>query len=109
MTYIDGQFGGMLIKAGDGGQNLVIGAIAPAAKSPDTIVGGAADMNVQGVGRGDILSLANQTGTLRLNAAAGDVQITLGSGFSTVFGGRRGQRSRSAAAPRMLMAHPGRC
>ncbi len=86
-TYVDGQLGGMVIKAGAGGTNTIIGAITAAPGNPDTIIGGGADLEVQGVGRGDVLDLAGETGTVRLNATAGDVRVTLGGGASTVFGG----------------------
>src|SRR5262249_36872354 len=58
-----------------------------AGKGPDTINGGAAVVQIAGLGSGDVLNFANQTGNAQINASAGNNTITLGSGFAQVFAG----------------------
>src|SRR5207245_4750444 len=58
-----------------------------AAGGPDTIGGGAAAVQIQGLGKGDIVDFTNQTGSARINATAGNIAVTLGSGAASVFGG----------------------
>jgi hypothetical protein len=87
-AYIDGTSGNMLIAAGRGGSDTIIGAISASAGTPvDTLTGGAAAVQVQGLGNGDIVNFAAQTGNATINATAGNNAVTLGAGSITVFGG----------------------
>ena len=85
-TYVDGTAGGMRINIGSGGANLIIGSFAG---GPDTITGGAATVQIQFLGDGDLVDFSGQTGAAEINAlAAGNENlITLGSGPATVYAG----------------------
>src|SRR6266849_9743343 len=91
-TYIDGTAGKMAIRVGSAGTDSIVGTVAVntisgAAGGPDTISGGAASVQIQGLGKGDIVDFTNQTGSARINATAGNIAVTLGSGAAAVFGG----------------------
>jgi len=91
-TYIDGTAGKMAIRVGSAGTDSIVGTVAVntisgAAGGPDTISGGAALVQIQGLGKGDIVDFTNQTGSARINATAGNIAVTLGSGAAAVFGG----------------------
>ena len=90
-TYIDGTAGKMAIGVG-GGTALIVGTnstntISGAATGPDTISGGSAAVSIASLGKGDVVSFGNQTGSARINATVGNVAVTLGGGAATVFGG----------------------
>jgi len=91
-TYIDGTAGKMAIGVGTGGTDSIVGTsstntISGAASGPDTISGGSAAVQIQSLGKGDVVNFANQTGNAAINAAVGNVGATLGGGAATVFGG----------------------
>jgi hypothetical protein len=86
-TYIDGTAGGMKIAVGSGGTDTIIGSISAAGAGVDTLAGGAALVQVQGLGKGDVVNFAAQTGNATVNATAGNIAATLGSGGATVYGG----------------------
>jgi hypothetical protein len=92
-TYIDGTAGKMAIRVGSsGGTDSIVGTaavntISGAAGGPDTISGGAASVQIEGLGKGDVIAFANQTGSARINATIGNIAVTLGGGAASVFGG----------------------
>src|SRR5712691_342475 len=91
-TYIDGTGGKMAIQVGTGGTDTIVGTFAPnpfsgVAAGPDTFTGGSAAVNIQGLGKGDVVAFGNQTGSARINATVGNVAVTLGGGAASVFGG----------------------
>ncbi len=53
----------------------------------DTLTGGAAVAEIQSLGKGDVVNFAGQTGNATINATAGNIAVTLGSGAATVYGG----------------------
>ncbi len=84
-TYIDGTAGGMAIAIGSGGTDIIVGSTVSG--GGDTLTGGAAVANIQSLGPGDVVSFAGQTGAATINATAGNIKVTLGSGPATVYGG----------------------
>ena len=68
----------------------------------DTLTGGAAQVQVQGLGSGDVINFAGQTGNASINATAGNITATLGSGAASVVAGARA-RSPSARSASMSM------
>ncbi len=87
-TYIDGTDGNMAITVGSGGTDTIIGAISAAAGAGlDTLTGGAAAVQIQGLGKGDVVNFAAQTGAATINATVGNIAVTLGGGSALVFGG----------------------
>ncbi len=85
-TYIDGRAGGVTIVVGSGGSDTIIGSTT--AGFGDTIRGGAASVDIQGLGDGDIVNFTDQTGNARINATdPGRNAISLGAGNAIVFGG----------------------
>ena len=91
-TYIDGTAGKMSIRVGTGGTDSIVGTtstntISGAAGGPDTIHGGSAAVQVQGLGKGDVISFSNQTGNATINATVGNIGATLGGGAATLYGG----------------------
>ncbi len=86
--YVDGSAGGMKIAVGSGGTDIIIGSISAAAGAgPDTLTGGAAAVQIQGLGKGDVVNFAAQTGAASINATVGNIAVTLGGGSALVFGG----------------------
>ena len=87
--YVDGTLGSVNIQAGSGnGFDIIIGSIAKAAGAgADTIFGGSAQVQIQALGKGDIVNFANQTGNTTINALAGNDSITLGAGAASVYAG----------------------
>ena len=91
-TYVDGTAGKMVIGVGSGGTDTIVGTSAPNSQTgttagPDTINGGSAAVNIQGLGKGDVINFGNQTGTATINATVGNVGATLGGGIASVYGG----------------------
>jgi hypothetical protein len=91
-AYIDGTAGKMHIGVGSGGTDSIVGttttnSVSGAATGPDTLSGGAAAVQVQGLGKGDVVSFSNQTGNATINATVGQVAATLGGGAATLYGG----------------------
>ena len=86
--YVDGTLGGSNIAVGTGGFDIIIGSLSRAAGTGvDTLIGGAAQVQVQGLGRGDVVSFAGQTGNASVNATAGNIAATLGGGAASVVAG----------------------
>jgi hypothetical protein len=91
-TYIDGTAGKMAIRVGTGGVDSIVGNVATntisgASTGADTLQGGSAAVQVQGLGKGDVISFANQTGNATINATVGNIAATLGGGAATLYGG----------------------
>jgi len=83
-TYVDGTAGGMKIGVGSAGTDTFIGTsstntISGAANfgGADTFTGGAAAVNIQSLGKGDVVNFANQTGNATITANA-NTKITHG-------------------------------
>ncbi|MBV9825744.1 MAG: hypothetical protein JO001_08725 [Alphaproteobacteria bacterium] len=87
-NYVDGTAGNMSIAMGSGGADTIIGSTSAASGTPaDTLTGGAAAALIEGLGKGDIVNFAAQSGNATINATAGNNLVTLGSGPATVYGG----------------------
>jgi len=84
-TYIDGTAGGMEITVGSGGTDIIVGSTVSG--TGDTIMGGAAAVQIQSLGQGDSVDFTAQTGNATVNATAGNIAVTLGAGAATVYGG----------------------
>jgi hypothetical protein len=86
--YVDGTAGGQTIAVGSGGTDTIIGSTARAAGvGVDTLTGGAAAVQIQSLGNGDVVNFAAQTGNATINATEGNIRVTLGGGPATVYGG----------------------
>ncbi len=85
--YVDGTAGGARIVVGSGGTDTIIGSIASGGTALDTLGGGAASVQVQALGKGDVVDFAAQTGNATINATAGNIAVTLGAGAASVYGG----------------------
>jgi hypothetical protein len=86
-TYIDGTAGAMAIAVGSGGTDTIIGSTAAVGAGVDALTGGAAAVQVQGLGKGDAVNFAAQTGNATVNATAGNIALTLGAGAAAVYAG----------------------
>ncbi len=76
----------MAITVGSGGTDTIIGSTARApGTGVDTLTGGAAAVQIEGLGKGDVVNFAGQTGAATINATAGNIAVTLGGGPATVF------------------------
>jgi len=86
--YADGTAGNQKIAVGSGGTDIIIGStLAAAGTGVDTLTGGAGVAEIQGLGKGDVVDFAAQTGNATINAIAGNIRVTLGGGPATVYGG----------------------